>query len=448
VALLVFIWILLSTILLGVVIRRGQRGGVLLLAYYVGLSIIHVPGVLDYLGDAPGLNQERETYLGFVATLISLGALLIGAMFAKTTVEVRGGNVPPGARGQFRRNSVAMIVAGAGIYFLVVPLTVLIPSATAVLASVGSLLPFGFWLYFYSAIQDRSLWRLLLGLAMLPLLPMSTMISGGFISNGMYWVIAVVALIYVASPWKRYFALLAPLAFILGLSAAIAYFGGRSELRDAVWYEQAPVSARIGRIMQMFDNFELVDFNNPTHVQYLDSRLNQNYFVGLTIMRHEDGEFDLALGGTVPWWALVPRALWPDKPQVGGGRSIVSDFTGLTLSEGTSFGAGQPLEFYANFGWPGIIGGFCFFGYVLMRLDMVMNVAFKQSDMARLIRVALPSLSLLQPGGNLLEILVAVAAAMVAARIVLALLRHYGVITVYPSSRPLARRRVTGHDPP
>jgi hypothetical protein len=59
--------------------------------------------------------------------------------------------------------------------------------------------------------------------------------------------------------------------------------------------------------------------------------------------------------------ALIPRLVC-DKPQVGGGGSIVRDFTGIEFGDNTSVGAGQVLEFYVNFGTWGVIGGFCYLG--------------------------------------------------------------------------------------
>ena len=96
-----------------------------------------------------------------------------------------------------------------------------------------------------------------------------------------------------------------------------------------------------------------------THLFALDQRLNQNYLVGMGVMRHREGEAELLYGATVPFWALIPRAIWPDKPAVGGGGDLVSQFTGIKFAEGTSVGVGQVLEFYMNFGMPGVLCWVC-----------------------------------------------------------------------------------------
>ncbi len=66
------------------------------------------------------------------------------------------------------------------------------------------------------------------------------------------------------------------------------------------------------------------------------------------------------------------------------------------------------LEFYINFGIPGVLIGFLGLGYLLMRLDRGIMRSLAADDMRGLLLRAMPGLMLLQPGGNLLEILVGV----------------------------------------
>ena len=106
---------------------------------------------------------------------------------------------------------------------------------------------------------------------------------------------------------------------------------------------------------------------------------------------------------------------------MGGGGELVSRFTGMQFAIGTSVGAGQVLEFYMNFGMTGVIGGFLALGYLLMTLDCGIMRALVASDVRGFLLRAMPGLCLLQPGGNLLEIFVAVVAAIVAANIVVRL---------------------------
>ena len=151
----------------------------------------------------------------------------------------------------------------------------------------------------------------------------------------------------------------------------------------------------------------------------LDERLNQNYLVGVGVMRHREGAAELLYGATVPVWAFIPRAIWPDKPSVGGGGDLVSQFTGIIFAEGTSVGAGQVLEFYMNFGMAGVLAGFAVLGFILMRLDQGVMRALAMGNIHGMVQRALPGLALLQPLGSLLEMLVAVVSAIIVSQLLI-----------------------------
>jgi hypothetical protein len=66
-------------------VSRREKSGALLLAYFLGLSIIFVPGAVNFLADAPGLSMRHETRSGFELTLNGMAALLCGALIARIT---------------------------------------------------------------------------------------------------------------------------------------------------------------------------------------------------------------------------------------------------------------------------------------------------------------------------------------------------------------------------
>ena len=185
----------------------------------------------------------------------------------------------------------------------------------------------------------------------------------------------------------------------------------------------------------------MLNLQNMDHLVALYLRLNQNLLVGAGISRHEAGLVELSYGGTVPWWLLVPRAIWPDKPVVGGGGDLVTSFTGIEFAKGTSVGAGQVLEFYMNFGLLGVCIGFAVLGFVLMRLDYGIMRALAGGDMRGLILRAMPGLTLLQPGGNLVEIGVAAVAAFVVAHLILKFGLFRVVHKVSAGRRAIPRRK-------
>jgi hypothetical protein len=126
---------------------------------------------------------------------------------------------------------------------------------------------------------------------------------------------------------------------------------------------------------------------------------------------------ELWYGGTVPIWAVIPRAIWPDKPAVGGSGDLVEQFTEIEFPEGTSVGTGQVLEFYMNFGMAGVLVGFAILGFVLMRLDQGVMRALVIGNMHGVMQLALPGLALLQPMGSLLEMIVSAVSAIVLAQL-------------------------------
>jgi hypothetical protein len=231
--------------------------------------------------------------------------------------------------------------------------------------------------------------------------------------------LSIVTILFVVSRNRVWFYLAAAPVFFLGLSLFVTYAQQRDEIREVIWYQNAGITKRLEEVSKLVTDFQLLDLSNDLHLTYLDMRLNQNWLVGAGVIRHRDGEAELRYGATVPLWALIPRAIWPDKPGIGGSGDLVSTFTGIIFAEGTSVGVGQVLEFYMNFGVPGVLFGFALFGFFLMRLDQRMMHALITGDFPGLIIRALPGLALLQPMGSLLEVLVSAVSAFVVARVLI-----------------------------
>ena len=113
--------------------------------------------------------------------------------------------------------------------------------------------------------------------------------------------------------------------------------------------------------------------------------------------------------------SLIPRAVWPDKPAVGGGGDVVTKYTGIRFERNTSVGAGQVLEFYVNFGTWAVIGGFLIYGLLLGFMDVTIIESLHRGDQRRFLLWFMMAVSLLQPGGNLVHITVSAAAAATSA---------------------------------
>jgi hypothetical protein len=418
---LVIIWAALFVALVVFAIGRPGRGGALTLAYFLSLSLIHVPGLLPFL-EGSGLADEDETQLGFEMTTLGMAAFVSGAVLARW-FDQRGApakGARPSRRAQlFEGLGRRTFVLGVVAQFFFLPLSAKVPSLTSIVAPVATLLILGLWLALYGAAEAADWRRTLATLAVLPPLPLATLVTGGFLGMGVNWGLSVLAFLFVITRQRIWFYLGAPAAVFLGLSLFVTYIGERTGFREMLREGQAGMFDRLDRASALVTNFQLLDLTLLTHVTALDNRLNQNWFVGLGVIAHKDGGEPFAYGATIPLWALIPRVVWPGKPPVGGGGTLVTDFTGLHLAEDSSFGAGQVLEFYVNFGIPGVLVGFFGLGYLLMRLDQGIMRSLAAGDMRGLLLRAMPGLMLLSPGGNLLEILVGCVAAYVAAHLVL-----------------------------
>jgi hypothetical protein len=414
---LLLLWVVLLAALIAVAIGGRRGGGALTLCYFLGLSLIHVPGALAASDPMSGVSNRGQTELGFEITIVGMAAFVAGAIIARFTDKMGGASEMPSISGlaTIERVGWRLAAIGALSYFFLLPIASLVPSAASAVSALSSLLVLGLWLCIYAASISGNSRRLIKALGLLPFLPLATLAVNGFLGYGVIWVICILTFLFIMSRRRTLFFIAAPFVVYFGLSLFVTYMGERTGIRESVWYEQAGTFDRLDRISKIATNFQLLDLNDLNHLETLNGRLNQNLLVGMLVERHQDGIIDLAYGGTLPFWVLIPRFIWPDKPAVGGGGDIVTEYTGMSIAAGTSVGTGQPFEFYLNFGWFGVIGGFFVFGLLLLRLDRGIMRAIASADFARTIRLAVPGLTLLQPGGNLTELVVATVASVVVA---------------------------------
>ncbi len=196
----------------------------------------------------------------------------------------------------------------------------------------------------------------------------------------------------------------------------VSYFELRDDIRSDVW-GGASMSQRVSTVSGMFTHLHLIDPTSQKDLDSLDLRLNQNRFVGLAVERIRDGQVDKLWGRSVwdSFIALIPRAYWPDKPETGGSGDIVADMTGLDLNRDTSWGVGNVMEFYVNFGAAGVVCGFLILGLVLGWLDLRVASTERTGRLGDTFLYFLPAAAMIQPGGSLMEIVGGAGAALLAA---------------------------------
>jgi hypothetical protein len=426
------IWGALLAGLVYLVLDKRSKCGALTLAYFLTLSVGHVPGVLAYLDPGFGPFLREATQIGLDTTVIGMAAFCIGAVVAARVLPLRSAKAraywQTASAEFFSRIGWRMLAIGTITYFLVTPLASLVPSLTAISSVTALLLILGFWLKLYAADSKQTL----LTLAMMPLLPLSTLVTGGFLGYGTVWILEIVAFHFVIARRRIWFCIAGPPIIFFGLSLFVTYLQARGDIRAVVWNENTSMFERLEKVSRLYTDFQFLDLSNADHQFVLDGRLNQNWLVGEGIMRHREDAVGLLYGATVPLWALIPRAIWPDKPDVGGGQDWVTQFTGITFAENTSVGVGQVLEFYMNFGMPGVLVGFAVLGFILMRLDQQIMSALATQNISHVTRWALPGLALLNPLGNLMETLVAFVSAMIVSR----LLIYWNLLDSVPAQSP------------
>jgi hypothetical protein len=426
---------------IGLVWLSGRSSAGIPLAYFLGLSVIHVPGAILDLGVTDVSLNAFATRVGFEQTVIGMVAFLCAVMVARFTAFrqhpgrralVEAPHVlPPDQAAAVDRRALLYLGLGGIAYFVLLPLLGGIATITAIIASLGSLIIVGLCLRLWAASETRNSWKFWSTIILLPLLPLVSVVQSGLISYGTSWVLAIASFIVCQSKRRFGYVLIAPVVIYIGLSVFVSYMSARNEIRAVVWNHKLELSERIQTVEDaVLRSLAWFDPSNLKHRELIASRLNQNLFTGVAARRFDSGQRDYAQGATLGAMilALIPRAVWPEKPVVGGGGNVVHNFTGIKFAQGTSVGAGQVFEFYVNFGTLGVIGGFLLYGWLLGRMDLKAIESLYRGDQRRFLFWFLICLSLLQPGGNLLEIEVSVVSSAVTAYGLGRLLNRFGQI--------------------
>jgi hypothetical protein len=293
-----------------------------------------------------------------------------------------------------------------------------LPTARAIVTGGQQLVIAGLALCCWKAIKENDPRKLVMWLALALLMPLTTVVTAGFLGYGTVALLTLLIFVsgFVRSPLK--IALAGLVLTYLGLSVFVSYMRDRPEIRASVWGGES-LADRIDHVAQTAVTLEWFDPANPEHLQRVDGRLNQNFLVGAAVRRLS--ETDGYARGETLWdalLALIPRAVWPDKPIEAGSSDLVARYTGIDYGAGTSVGVGQVLEFYANFGTVGVVIGFLIMGVVVTALDLQAAERLACSDLHGFLLWYLPGIALLQVGGQLVELTASAAGSLVAVLLV------------------------------
>lgn len=402
------------------VLRRDRLSLGLPFAYLIMLLLNHLPGAwADVVSNGATGSARGGIILTAIGCVFFLAGVIIARWLSKprrsaTTPELVGRAPEPPVRGQVFW--VFCLVSGWTVVFGL-NFILQIPSVGAVVEKGAAIWMLGVTLGLRYAVMKGRIRDAFFWASALMVYPAYILLFAGFLSYGTTAVVVVASALPIVA--KRSWTAIAGVSavFVAGVNIFVNYFAYRTELRDVVWHDRGSMGERLDVIGRAVSNFTLLDPKNPDHILALDRRMNQNHFISLAQDRLQYGEMEFLYGRSV--WegvlALVPRAFWPDKPVFGGSGDLVREATGLDLNRDTSWGVGNVLEFYINYGYAGVIVGFLLLGLALGYLDRKTATSLRSGRMGDSILFFLPAVALIQPIGSLVEMIGGAAAAFLAA---------------------------------
>jgi hypothetical protein len=403
-----------------VLVRRHLKvPGVGLELAYLGVFFTgHVPGAVLYLlpwyfNIYNGVAVARGFEVSWVGVLAFSGALLLGLLLFRH-------QLPAAADGPsaLEDRRLPWLFFGLGVlsYLVFLPMAGRVSSLTSVVSNLANLQVLGIVLGVWQGLRAGDTRRALLWLALSPVLPVLTLIVGGFLGFGVTALIPVAFFLFTRVRFRWWYTIVIAVALYFGLSLYVTYMQSRGEIRAVVWNEEA-YSERVAVVRTEFGDWQWFDWRNQDHLVTVDGRLNQNFLVGVARMNLESGFVRYGEGETLQraLVGFVPRILWPGKPIMAGGNEVVTQYTLIQFAEGTTVAAGQAMEFFINFGYPGVIVGFAAIGLLFAWLDSRGATHLNAGNLYGFLRWYLVGLALLRPTDDLSVMTTGAASAVVTA---------------------------------
>ena len=402
---------------------RSEHGVGLVLTYVVMFGTIHwLAPTLMLLPWNQGPELEftteglRHSAFAMVAFAVGVEAVTLWRRHLRAADHrVRTRVILP------RPLTTAYLISAVLLYGVISPLVGKLPTVAALASAGSTLMAVAVGLQCWNAWNAGHPGRMWLWVIATCVFPIFTVLMQGFLGYG--YAATLVVLGFVGSFYRPRWQVLA-LGLVLAYSAMsvfVTYMRDRTDIRDVVW-GGASIDERLSQLRSTFDHAEWFNPYEVDHLHRINGRLNQSYLVGASVSYLEGRKGEYAGGETLldAVLAVVPRALWPDKPVVGGSGDIVTRYTGIRFAEGTSVGVGHVLELYVNFATTGVLVGFLMIGIVLTYLDGVAADRLARGDAFGFLLRYMPGLGVLQVGGSLAEVAGTAAASYV---VVLALNR-------------------------
>lgn len=420
------IYSLIWVVLVAVVIIRSfdsknlQSG--LTVNYVISLTLVHFFGAVIYTFPwyVSASYKLTDTSVGFRNSLLGLASFSLGALVLAPIIlrlfflkesQIR---VNTNLSKENYKIPKMLFILGFLYYLILAPVFGKIPSLGALLSAGQLLIVIGLCLIcFHSwAIEKnpKDFWKWFLISLIFPFL---TIVNQGFLGYGISMTLIVVVFVGIIYRPKWKVILFAVIVAYTGLSFYQGYIRDRSEIREVVWGGESYIN-RISTLGKTISKTELFNPFDNKHLERIDLRLNQNYLVGRAVENLQFSK-NYAYGETIKdsFLAVVPRAIWPEKPVRAGSSEIVSEYTGLRFAHGTSVGVGQVMELYINLGYLGIIIGFLIIGVFVNIIDYFAAYNLYTLNFKRFALIFTPGLAILQVGGSFVEVVASAGAAFV-----------------------------------
>lgn len=353
---------------------------------YIGGFAYAIPGY-DHLREGgslylAGYNFTKETvqrgltvaFSGVIA--FTCGAFLVAKM--STATPAQPANIP------FSKNAFNVIL-GIGLTGIALTQVKLPIPMLGALQQVGQLtficaIAFGLLMAMRGIRGRISLW---VGLSIA--LPFYYLFMTGFMSYG-FQAFIIISVFFMAVIMKRspstvkFIPALIVVLYAL-VSLLVVWLSFRTELRAVLWSDAGFIE-RFDALWLAFSKSTLLNPFNFESVDHVVTRANHGLWVGKVIEYHELHP-ELRLHGSgllLSLVAWVPRFIWPGKPEAGG-TLMLETHAGHEFSSNVTFGAGQVIDFYVNFGWAGVIIGFFLMGLLVGFIDRYAARALKSGNL-------------------------------------------------------------------
>ncbi len=385
----------------------------LTLAYAFDFWLIHwIAAAIQLFPWHEKLNLN-ETVLGFKITGYAIAGLAIGSMLiAPNLYRMLLPKMPQPIQREMGSDLARhWIIVGLIITFTPAALLSRIPTLGAILSGGLALAVAGFCLLWWVNWRAGRIFKSWLVAASSSITITFDVVLRGFVASSVSACISVATFLLVRYRPRRTIVLGFVGCVLLGLSLYPNYMRMRGEIRLAVWGGQR-IEQRVEVISSITQEWEWFDTRQDSHLEAIETRLNQNYLVGRAVQQIDCGNVALANGETISmaFLALIPRAVWPGKPVLSGSGDYVARFTRLEFPSGTSVGIGNVLELFINFDRFGVLVGFIVIGTAIGFVDLIAGRYLMARDWHRFALWFVSGQPLLNVGGSFFGIVAAIPA--------------------------------------